>query len=106
MIMRKIASTQNPIIELKKDGDFFIYITVIAAIKTLTIKFKLNEEFDEESFNGNIYKTTFSLDGNTLTQDQKGDPPTHITREFSETECVMTVKKGDLIAKRWYRALN
>lgn len=105
MILRKLASSQNPTIELKKEDDHYVFITSVS-FKTITLKFKLNEEFEEEAFNGRTFRSTFRLEGNTLIQDQKGDPPSHITREFTETECVMTVKRGDLIAKRWFKIVE
>jgi len=44
-----------------------------------------------------------TLDGNTLTQTQKTDKKSIITREFSETECKVICTYGDVVSTRWYK---
>lgn len=57
----------------------------------------MGEEFDEETLDGRKVKSTMTLDGNTLIQDQKGDKAHKIIREFTDT---------DLTAVRQYHSIN
>lgn len=105
MIRRKVASKQNPVVELQKDEDHYILTTTLPS-KTMVVKFDLSEEIEEDAFNGGTFKSTFQFDGNTLSQTLKRILPSYITREFTESECIMTVKRGNLTAKRWYKIVE
>lgn len=85
MVLRKMGNSVSPSVELKKEGDVYTF-TTSSTFKTSTISFKLGEEFDEETLDGRKVKSVCSLEGNTLTQEQKGDKPSTIVREFTDTE--------------------
>lgn len=85
MLMRKMGNSVSPTVELVKDGDDYSFNTT-STFKNTTIKFKLGEEFDEETLDGRKVKSTMTLDGNTLTQDQKGDKAHKIVREFTDSD--------------------
>ena len=95
----------TPTVFLEKHGDEFQFHTV-STFKTSIIKFKLGEEFEEETLDGRKVLTTFTLDGNTLTQTQKTDKPSTIVRVFSETELVVTCDYGDVKSTRWYKVVS
>lgn len=103
MVLRKMGNSISPTVDLVKTGDDFAFNTV-STFKSTTIKFRLGEEFDEETLDGRKVKSVMTLEGNTLTQVQKGDKPSKIVREFSETELVVTLTYGDITSKRWYKA--
>jgi len=50
------------------------------------IKFKLGEEFDEETVNGRKVKSVCTLNGNKLVQVQKGEKEVTIERKFNTME--------------------
>ena len=102
MVLRKMGNSISPTVDLVKNGDEYTFNTV-STFKSTTIKFKLGEEFDEETLDGRKVKSVMTMDGNTLTQDQKGDKPSTVIREFGETELVVTLKFGDVVSKRWYK---
>lgn len=85
MVMRKMGNSVSPTVELVKDGDEYSFNTT-STFKNTTIKFKLGEEFDEETLDGRKVKSTMTLDGNKLVQDQKGDKAHQIIREFTDTD--------------------
>jgi len=85
MVTRKMASSVNPVVELtEKDGVYTLKTT--SPFKNTEIKFKLNEEFDEETADGRKVKSICTLEGNKLVQIQKGPKETTIEREYTPTE--------------------
>ncbi|XP_054746506.1 probable fatty acid-binding protein [Anastrepha obliqua] len=104
MILRKMGNSISPTVELKKDGDNYSFTTT-STFKTTTVNFKLGEEFDEETLDGRKVKSVFTLDGNKLVQEQKGDKPSTIIREFTNSELVTTLTLNDVKSVRVYKAV-
>ncbi|CAF0970504.1 unnamed protein product, partial [Brachionus calyciflorus] len=69
-VKRKLGNQMKPNIVFAKNSDEITF-TTISSIRTIEIKFKLNEEFDEETPDGRNVKTIFTIDGNKLIQTQK-----------------------------------
>lgn len=87
MVLRKMGNTVSPTVEVTVDGDTYT-LTTTSTFKTSAISFKLGEEFDEETLDGRKVKSVITLDGNKLTQEQKGDKPSTIVREFNDNELI------------------
>ncbi|XP_067633562.1 probable fatty acid-binding protein [Eurosta solidaginis] len=104
MVLRKMGNSISPTVELKKDGDTYTFITS-STFKTSTITFKLGEEFEEETLDGRKVKSVITLDGNKLVQEQKGDKPSTIIREFSDNELVTTLTLNNIKCVRVYKAV-
>lgn len=80
-----MGAAVSPVVELtENDGEYTMKTT--SPFKNSEIKFKLGEEFDEETPDGRKVKSTITLDGNKLHQVQKGAKDTIIEREFTPTE--------------------
>lgn len=105
MIVRKMASSANPTVWLIKDENDQYTFSTQSTMKNVTLSFKLNEEFDEETMDGRKVKTLMTLDGNTLTQKQTGEKASTIIREFTETECICTMTLGDITCVRKYKVV-
>lgn len=105
MVLRKMGNSVSPTVYLEKNGDEFSFHTV-STFKSTVIKFKLGEEFDEETLDGRKVKSVCTLNGNTLSQVQKTDKTSTIERVFSETEVVVTCVYGDISCKRWYKVVS
>lgn len=92
LLTRKIGATTKPNVRFEQNGDEWTF-TTISAIKTAVIKFKLNEEFDEETLDGRKVRTTIATEGNTLVQTQKdkGAVTCVITREIDADGKLKTV---------------
>lgn len=104
-MLRKMGNSISATCFLEKNGDEYSYHTV-STFKTTVMKFKLGEEFDEETLDGRKVKSVCTLDGNTLTQIQKTDKTSIITRVFSETEMNATCIYGDVTCKRCYKIIS
>ncbi|XP_071642719.1 fatty acid binding protein isoform X2 [Temnothorax americanus] len=102
MVTRKMGSTVSPVVELtEKDGLYTLKTT--SPFKNTEIKFKLGEEFDEETADGRKVKSVCTLDGNKLVQVQKGEKDTTIEREFNPTEMKAIMKVDDIVCTRVYK---
>lgn len=105
MVLRKMGNSVSPTVYLEKNGDEFSFHTV-STFKSTVIKFKLGEEFDEETLDGRKVKSICTMNGNTLSQVQKTDKTSTIERVFSESEVVVTCVYGDVSCKRWYKIVT
>ncbi|KAJ6641298.1 Fatty acid-binding protein, muscle [Pseudolycoriella hygida] len=104
MVLRKVGNTIHPIIFLEQDGDEFTYYSQ-STFKNFETKFKLGEEKEQETADGRKVLTTYTFDGNTLTQVEKCKKNSVIVRVFSDTEMVATSTYGDVTSKRVYKAI-
>lgn len=85
MVTRKMGATVSPVVEVTEtDGEYTMKTQ--SRFKNSEIKFKLGEEFDEETPDGRKVKSVITLDGNKMTHVQKGEKDTVIEREFGPTE--------------------
>lgn len=82
---RTIGNKVSPTIELNKEGDEYSLKTT-STFKNTEIKFKLGQEFEEDTPDGRRVKSVMTLDGNTLKQVQIGEKNSTIDREYSPTE--------------------
>ncbi|KAH9637767.1 hypothetical protein HF086_007796 [Spodoptera exigua] len=95
----------NPTLKYSKDGDTYTVTSVTAQGKK-EVSFKSGVAFDE-TVAGVKVNTTYTVDGDTITQIQKSDDGVlTITRTFSGNEMVVTLKtnKWDGVATRYYKA--
>lgn len=81
------------------------HFTTESTFKTTILKFKLGEEFDEETLDGRMVKTIMTIEGNKLIQKQKTDKKSEITREFTDKECLTTCVYGDVVSVRKYKVV-
>jgi len=101
-VLRNLAKTSTPVIDITQDGDTYSMKTT-TAIKNSEIKFKLGEEFEEARMDGKNVKTKIVADGNKLIQTQYGDKEVSIIREFTPTDLITTCKVGDVTSVRTYK---
>jgi len=105
LVLRKMGNSVNPTVELAKDGDTYTFTTT-STFKTTAISFKAGEEFDEETLDGRKVKSIMTFDGdNKLIQEQKGDKPSKIVREFTPSELITTITLNDIKCLRTYKAI-
>uniref|UniRef100_A0A8D8TI03 Fatty acid-binding protein, muscle n=1 Tax=Cacopsylla melanoneura TaxID=428564 RepID=A0A8D8TI03_9HEMI len=106
LITRKVGANVSPVMELEKDeatGEYTLHSN--STFKNHAIKFKLGEEFDEDTPDGRKVKSVITVDGNTMHHVQKGDKETIIERVFSADEVKMTLKVDDIVCTRIYKPL-
>jgi len=102
MMTRTLANKATPVQEITQDGET-INIKTVTTFKTTEIKFKIGEEFDEQTADGRKVKTTFAWEGDKLVQTQVGDKTTTLTREFNGDELVMICKVDNIVCTRKYK---
>ncbi|XP_043461880.1 sodium/calcium exchanger regulatory protein 1-like isoform X1 [Leptopilina heterotoma] len=105
LVTRKMGAAVSPIVEVTLDGDEYTMNTT-STFKNSVIKFKPGVEFTEETPDGREVKTTITVDGDKMTQIQKGEKDTIIEREFTPTEMKAIMKVDDIVCTRVYKAQN
>merc|ERR1711973_298165 len=104
MVMRKMGNTAKPDVIFSLDGDTYTMKTV-SAMKTSEVKFKLGEKVAENTLDGRDSETTFTLEGDVMTQVQvctKG-PSVHFTRTFTDEGLVCVCEAEGVKATRTYK---
>lgn len=104
MVLRKVGNSTHPTCYMEQHGDEFHYHSD-STFKNFCITFKLGEEKAQETADGRTVLTTFTLDGNTLTQVEKCKKNSVLVRVFSETEMISTSTYGDVTTTRVYKAV-
>ncbi|CAJ0948882.1 unnamed protein product, partial [Mesorhabditis belari] len=72
LMTRKIASNLKPTLIFEKNGDEWS-MTSKSTFKTFTVKWVMDKEFDGETADGRKVKAKFSVDGDKLIQEEKGE---------------------------------
>ncbi|CAF0828657.1 unnamed protein product [Brachionus calyciflorus] len=106
LVMRKLGSTTKPNVKFVKEGDDWTFSTV-STLKSQHLKYKLDEEFEEETLDGRKVRTTFHWDGNKLVQTQKDKDNNVVcvmTREITENgELRCVARAGKVESVRVYQ---
>merc|ERR1712076_109202 len=93
-ILRKAAMASTPVMSIAEDGGNWTMITK-TSVKSIELRFKLGEEFEEDTTDGRHCKTTVTLSGNTMTTVQKatksGEKDVTAVREFSDDGITLTL---------------
>jgi len=101
-IMAKLGSTAKPKLTISVAEDGTWTVKSETTFKTTKLEFKLGQEFDETTADDRKMKTTITLDGNKLIQEQKGDIPSTIVREVDGNKMTVICKAKDVVATRNY----
>lgn len=104
MVMRKMSSISHTVYLVKNNDEYEWHTD--SAVKNKVIKFKLGEEFDEETIDGRKAKSVVTLDGGKMNHTQKGEKEVFTIREFTETELIVTSTYKGLTCKRFYKVAN
>ncbi|KAL4235153.1 Lipocalin / cytosolic fatty-acid binding protein [Mactra antiquata] len=84
---RQIGKRVSSWEDIKQDGDMWS-LDITSTFKNTSLKFKLNEEFDEKTLDGRDVKSVFSIEDDKLVHYQKslavGIPDSVITRELKD----------------------
>jgi len=102
-IQRTMANSVTPTLSWTEENGKWTQKTK-TTLKNFQIEFVLGEEFEEELADGRKCKSVITIDGNTLTHNQKlGDFKAVVTRVFNGDEMVSTFKTGDVVAVRVFK---
>merc|ERR1712243_6701 len=85
-LLRKAATVSTPVMEITEDGGVWT-ITTSTTLKTMELKFKLGEEFDETTPDGRDVTAVVNLEGGKIVTVQKakkeGQKSTKSVREMN-----------------------
>jgi hypothetical protein len=102
ILKRGAAAVASATVTVSQDGENWIINTNSTFGKT-EIKFKLGEEFDEDRLDGAKVKSTITLEGNKMTQVQKGGKnDVIIIREFDDAGMNTVATTNDVSSTRFY----
>ncbi|TRY97462.1 hypothetical protein DNTS_008201 [Danionella cerebrum] len=101
---RQMANLARPSLLVAVDEQGFITMKAVTTFKTLEIKFKLDEEFDETTADDRKVRTTMSLaaDGKLLQKQTWEGKTTTIEREIQGNTLTATCTMEDVVAIRTY----
>merc|ERR1712063_108969 len=93
-LLRKAATVPTPVMEITEDAGTWT-IKTSTTLKTMELKFKIGEEFEESTPDGREVTALVTHEGNKLTTVQKakkdGQKSTKSVREFNGDELVYTM---------------
>merc|ERR1712126_126484 len=93
-LLRKAATVSTPVMEVSEEGGVWT-IKTSTTLKSMELKFKIGEEFEETTPDGREVTAKVVQDGNKLICEQKakkaGQKSTKSIREFTDEECIYTM---------------
>merc|ERR1712055_416912 len=88
-LLRKAATASTPVMDITEDGGVWT-IKTATTLKTMELKFKLGEQFDETTPDGREVTAVVNLDGGKIVTVQKakkdGEKSTKSVREMNGTD--------------------
>ena len=94
-LLRKAATASTPSMEVTEDGGVWT-IKTATTLKSMELKFKVDEPFEETTADGREVSALVKLDGNKFiceqTAKKEGQKSTKTVREFTEEGCTVTME--------------
>ena len=110
--LRKAATVSTPQMEITQDQDTW-NIKTSTTLKTMELKFKLNEEFDETTPDGREVRTLVTFEDGKIVTVQKakkeGEKSTRSTRELNGSELIYTLTidgVDDLVSVQKFKRID
>lgn len=105
MIQRNLAEKAKPTVEISTSNGRWT-IKTLTALKNSEINFALGEEFDEETADGRIARSTITMEGDWITHYQRlGDEELVTVSKCFNTEMVQTYTTKGVTATRVFKRL-
>merc|ERR1712098_544623 len=108
-LLRKAAPVSTPTLEVKEEGGVWT-ITTATTLKTMELKFKIGEEFDETTPDGREVKALVTFENGKIvtvqTAKKEGQKSTKSTREMNgadELVYTMTVDGSDVVCVQKFK---
>merc|ERR1712133_253884 len=105
-LLRKAAMASTPVMTITESGGNWTMVTK-TSMKSIELKFRLGEEFEEDTTDGRHCKTTVTLDGNVTTTKQKatkaGEKDVTVVRTFSDDGISLTMSTGGATSVQKYK---
>merc|ERR1712215_252457 len=108
-LLRKAATVSTPVLEITEEGGVW-NIKTSTTLKTMELKFKLGEPFDETTPDGRDVVATVTFEGGKILSVQKakkeGQKSTKSVREMNgpdEMVYTMTIEGSDLVSVQKFK---
>lgn len=101
-----MANNTTSTVQLIKVGENAYSFNTVSTFRTNSLRFVLNEEFEEERMDGSKIKCLITFEGNKMIQQQYGANAIRIEREFTDDELITKCTIGDVVAMRWFKAIE
>merc|ERR1712180_115436 len=105
-ILRKAALASTPVMSIEEKDGNWVMITK-TTVKSIELKFRLGEEFEEDTTDGRHCKTTVTLDGNVMTTKQRatksGEKDVTVVRTFSDDGISLTMSTDGATSVQKYK---
>lgn len=101
-----MANNTTSTVQLVKEGENSYSLNTVSTFRTTNLKFILNEEFEEETMDGRKMKCLITFEGNKMIQQQSGENAITVEREFTDDELITKCIIGDVVATRWFKAIE
>lgn len=92
--------------QLSKQDDGSYAFSITSSFKNEVIKFKPNEEFNEETMDGRKVKSLVTFEGNKMILIQKGEKTVKVERVYTENEMVETCTVDGVVGVQWFEAIE
>merc|ERR1712077_177869 len=94
-LLRKAATASTPVMEVTESGGEWS-IKTSTMMKSMELKFKVGEKFDETTPDGREVDSLVTVEGNKFicvqTAKKDGEKSTKSTREFTDEGCTYTIE--------------
>jgi len=94
-LLRKAATASTPVMEVKEEGGEWS-IKTSTVLKSMELKFKLGEKFDETTPDGRAVSSIVTREGDKFvcvqTAKKDGQKSTKSTREFTKDGCTLAIE--------------
>lgn len=106
--LRKIGSSVVPVVTIETaDGNHFKFTTV-TTFATVVIEFNLGEEVELTTADGRKTKNVYTVEGNSLKQEEKpadgnGPTATYVKTLTASGDIEMVMSTAGIVAKRFYK---
>merc|ERR1711935_200603 len=109
-LLRKAATVSNPVMEISEEGGTWT-IKTSTTLKSMEMKFKLGETFDETTPDGREVSSVVNFEGGKIvsiqTAKKAGVKSTKATREVNGNELIYTVsvEGSDLVSTQKFKRI-
>merc|ERR1711997_1193322 len=111
-LLRKAATVSTPVMDVTEDGGVWT-IKTSTTLKTMELKFKLGEPFDETTPDGREVTAVVNLEGGKIVSVQKakkeGQKSTKSTREMNGSDeliYTMTIDGSDIVCVQKFKRIG
>lgn len=106
MLIRKVVQKISGTVQLVQENDITYSFHTNSTFRNSVLKFTPGQEFIEDTPDGRKMRCIVTFEGNKMVQQQFGEGAARVEREFFEDELITKCSIKDVVATRWFKAIN